>query len=97
MIKDDKLSLLFEFNGVAKWNSQGDSYDQQAINMTNNLSCMHINLSFVTITSLLLIYNFFFLFVFLTSIELRKKTISSSLNNFLYTVIIIHIDSIHIL
>lgn len=74
MIKDDKLSLLFEFNGVAKWNLQDDSYDQQAINMTNNLSCMHINLSCVTITSLLLIYNFFFfLFVFSTSTELKKN------------------------
>lgn len=40
VIKDDKLSLLFEFNGVAKWNLQDDIYDQQALNMTNNLSCI---------------------------------------------------------
>lgn len=36
----NSISLLFEFNGVAKWNLQDDSYDQQAFNMTNNLSCI---------------------------------------------------------
>lgn len=35
-----QTQFAFEFNGIAKWNLQDDSYDQQALNMTNNLSCI---------------------------------------------------------